>query len=85
MSNLSGVLRDRKMMEGKIKAFSSEAKASAMIIGSLPFAVAGLVYVTSPAYIPCWTTSTGQLVLGAAGLWMAIGIFVMKKMVNFDY
>ncbi|QAY94527.1 pilus assembly protein [Methylovirgula ligni] len=86
LSNLSGVLRDRKMMEGKIKAFSSEAKASAMIIGSLPFAVAGLVYVTSPAYISLlWTTSTGQLVLGAAALWMAIGIFVMKKMVNFDY
>lgn len=86
LSNLSGVLRDRKMMEGKIKAFSSEAKASAMIIGSLPFAVAGLVYITSPAYISLlWTTSTGQLVLGAAGLWMAIGIFVMKKMVNFDY
>ena len=67
LSNLSGVLRDRKMMEGKIKAFSSEAKASAMIIGSLPFAVAGLVYITSPAYISLlWTSSTGQLVLGAA-------------------
>ncbi len=51
LSNLSGVLRARKMMEGKIKAFSSEAKASAMIIASLPFIVAGLVYITSPAYI----------------------------------
>ncbi len=86
LSNLSGVLRDRKMMEGKIKAFSSEAKASAMIIASLPFAVAGLVYLTSPAYISLlWTTSTGQLVLAGAAVWMAIGVFVMKKMVNFDY
>ena len=86
LSNLSGVLRDRRMMEGKIKAFSAEAKASAMIIASLPFAVAGLVYVTSPAYISLlWTSSTGQLVLAVAAVWMSIGVFVMKKMVNFDY
>jgi len=86
LSNLSGVLRERKLMEGKIKAFSAEAKASAMIIASLPFAVAGLVYITSPAYISLlWTNSTGQLVLAVAAAWMAIGVFVMKKMVNFDY
>jgi tight adherence protein B len=86
LSNLSGVLRDRKLMEGKIKAFSAEAKASAMIIASLPFAVAGLVYLTSPAYISLlWTNSIGQLVLAAAAVWMAIGVFVMRKMVNFDY
>src|SRR5262249_61844817 len=52
LSNLSGVLRDRKRLQGKIKAMSSEAKASAMIIGSLPPAVMGIVYVTTPPYIP---------------------------------
>ena len=86
LSNLSGVLRDRKMMEGKIKAFSSEAKASAMIIASLPFIVAGLVYLTSPSYISLlWTKPVGQIVLAASAIWMAIGIFIMRKMVNFDY
>jgi tight adherence protein B len=86
LSNLSQVLRDRKMMEGKIKAFSSEAKASAMIIAALPFIVAGLVYLTSPNYISLlWTNMTGQIVLVACGIWMMFGVLVMKKMISFDY
>ncbi len=81
-----GVLRDRKMMEDKIKAFSSEAKASAMIIASLPFIVAGLVYLTSPAYISLlWTRTTGEMVLAVSAIWMSLGVFVMNKMISFDY
>ncbi|HKH80315.1 MAG TPA: pilus assembly protein, partial [Methylovirgula sp.] len=71
---------------GKIKALSSEAKASATIIGSLPFVVGGLVYLTSPKYIELlWTTPTGQLVMAGSAIWMAVGISVMKKMVSFDF
>jgi tight adherence protein B len=85
LSNLSGVLRDRKMMRGKIAALSSEAKASAGIIGALPFVVAALVYLTSPTYISLlWTTTTGQLVLAGCAIWMGLGILVMKKMISFD-
>ncbi len=85
LANLSGVLRDRKKMKGKIQALASEAKASAYIIGALPFVVAGLVYLTSPTYIMLlWTTVVGKLVMAACGIWMAIGIFVMKKMISFD-
>ncbi len=85
LGNLAGVLRDRKKMKAKIAALSSEAKASAGIIGSLPFVVAGLVYLTSPSYISLlWTTQTGQLVMGGCALWMALGVFVMKKMISFD-
>lgn len=85
LGNLAGVLRERKKMKGKIAALSSEAKASAGIIGSLPFVVSGLVYLTSPTYISLlWTTQTGQLVLGGCALWMALGVFVMKKMISFD-
>ena len=53
LGNLAGVLRDRKRLEGKIKAMSSEAKASAMIIGSLPPGVMGSSMLTTPAYISC--------------------------------
>jgi tight adherence protein B len=85
LANLSGVLRDRKKMRGKIQALSSEAKASAYIIGALPFVVAGLVYLTSPTYISLlWTTVVGELVMAGCAIWMAMGIFVMKKMVSFD-
>jgi tight adherence protein B len=86
LGNLSKVLRERKKMKSKIKAVSSEATASAGIIGSLPFAVAGLVYLTSPNYISLlFTTSTGNLVLVVCGIWMSIGMFVMRKMINFDF
>jgi len=86
LSNLSGVLRDRKKMLGKIAAMSAEAKASGGIIGSLPIIVGGILYFTAPAYIGLlFTTLTGNLVLAACGLWMMIGVFVMKQMINFDF
>lgn len=84
LSNLSGVLRARRMMREKVSALSSEAKASAMIIGSLPPGVAAMVSVISPEYIaPLFTTSIGQLVLLGGISWMAIGVFIMRQMINF--
>jgi tight adherence protein B len=86
LSNLSGVLRDRKRMHAKIKAMSSEAKAGAMIIGSLPPGVASLIWFTTPNYIqPMFDSQTGNLMLLGCGLWMASGIAVMKKMVSFKF
>jgi tight adherence protein B len=86
LGNLSRVLRERKKMQAKIKAVSSEAKASAGIIGSLPVAVTMLIYITSPDYITLlFTTLTGNLVLAASGIWMLIGCLVMRKMINFDF
>jgi tight adherence protein B len=86
LGNLSKVLRDRKKMAEKIQAMSMEAKASAAIIGSLPPIVMLLVYLSTPAYISLlWTHPTGQLMLVGCVLWMSIGIFVMKKMINFDF
>jgi tight adherence protein B len=86
LTNLSKVLRDRKKMQGKIRAMSAEAKSSAGIIGSLPLVVAILVYFTSPAYIMLlFTTLVGNVVLVCCGLWMFLGVMVMRKMINFDY
>lgn len=86
LGNLSKVLRDRKKMKAKIKAMSMEAKASAAIIGSMPPAIMGIVYITNPSYIELlWTTPPGRLMLAASAVWMTIGILVMKKMINFDF
>jgi tight adherence protein B len=86
LGNLSRVLRDRKKMKAKIQAMSMEAKASAMIIGSLPVAVATLVYLTSPAYIELlWTHPLGQMMLLCCAVWMSMGVLVMRKMINFDF
>jgi Flp pilus assembly protein TadB len=86
LGNLSKVLRDRKKMAEKIQAMSMEAKASAGIIGSLPPIVMVLVYLSTPDYMSLlWTEPTGRLMLAGSALWMSMGIFVMKKMINFDF
>ena len=86
LANLSRVLRDRKKMKAKIQAMSMEAKASGAIIASLPVAVMILVYLSSPNYISLlWTDSLGNLMLAGSACWMACGVFVMKKMINFDF
>ena len=85
LGNLSRVLRERRKMVGKIQAMSMEAKASAAIIGALPFIVATLTWLSSPQYIALlWTTQTGKIGLLASGIWMMIGIWAMRRMIQFD-
>ncbi len=86
LGNLSIVLRSRRLMREKIKALSSEATASAMIIGSLPPAVMAMVSVTTPSYMALMFTETrGNLMLLGGVVWMAAGIFVMKRMISFKF
>ncbi len=86
LGNLSAVLRARKLMKEKVSALSAEAKASAMIIGSLPICVGTLVYITRPAYISIlFTDPRGHLVLLGCAVMMSVGIFIMNKMVNFKF
>ncbi|HVW72368.1 MAG TPA: type II secretion system F family protein [Rhizomicrobium sp.] len=86
LGNLAFVLRDRKRLQGKIKAMSSEAKASAGIIGSLPPVVMLLVYLSTPAYImKLFTERAGNIMLAICVFWMSIGIMVMRKMINFKH
>jgi len=86
LGNLSKVLRDRKKLKAKVKALSVEAKVSAGIIGAMPVVVVSLVYIMNPSYISMlWTTELGQIMLGCSLVWMTIGIFVMRKMINFDF
>ena len=85
LSNLADVLRKRAQMKLKIRAMSSESKASAMIIGSLPFIVFGLVYLVNPNYLGGFFTDQRLIVAGLGGmLWMSIGVFIMAKMINFE-
>jgi len=80
------VLRDRKRLQGKIRAMSSEAKAGASIIGSLPPGVMAMITISTPTYMaPMFTVDLGKLMLGGCLVWMGLGILVMKKMVSFKY
>lgn len=85
LSNLADVLRKRSQMKLKIKAMSSESKASAYIVGSLPFIVFGLIYMINPSYIGGFFYEDRLIIAGLGGLtWMSIGVFIMAKMVNFE-
>lgn len=86
VGNLSKTVRERKKMRSKIGAMSMEALASAAIIGVVPFLVTAALYVSSPNYIGLlFSTNHGRIVTLIGLAWMAIGGFVMKKMISFDF
>jgi tight adherence protein B len=85
LANLADVLRKRAQMKLKIRAMSSESKASAYIVGALPFIVFALVYWSDPAYLGGFFTDDRLIACGLGGLtWMSIGAFIMAKMVSFE-
>jgi tight adherence protein B len=85
LSNLAEVLRKRMQMKLKIKAMSSESKASAYIIGALPFIVFFLIYQINYSYMSQFFTDSRLIVTGLGGMvWMGIGAFVMRQMINFE-
>ena len=85
LGNLADVLRKRMQMKLKISAMSSESKASAYIIGALPFLVFGIIYFMNPTYMGGFFTDTRLIMAGiGGGVWMSIGVFIMSKMINFE-
>lgn len=85
LNNLGDVLRKRAQMKLKIKAMSSESKASAYIVGSLPFIVFGLVWMMNPAYLAPFFSDTRLIITGIGAMcWMSIGVFIMSRMINFE-
>lgn len=85
LTNLSNVLRDRQRMKEKVRAMAAEAKASAYIIGSLPFFIVAVISYTSPDYMNILlTTFAGHVAIGGCLIWMGIGIAIMRKMINFE-
>ncbi len=85
LSNLADVLRKRAQMKLKIRAMSSESKASAYIVGSLPFVVFALVWSVNPNYLAGFFSETRLMIAGGVGLlWMSIGVAIMAKMVSFE-
>jgi tight adherence protein B len=85
LSNLADVLRKRSQMKLKIKAMSSESKASAYIVGSLPFIVFFMIWWINPGYLGGFFSDDRLIVAGLGGMmWMGMGVFIMAKMVSFE-
>ena len=85
LANLAEVLRRRHQMTLKVRAMSSEARASAMILGSLPFALFAMIYFLNQDYaMELFIDPRGRMMLLAGIGLMSVGIFVMRKMVRFE-
>lgn len=85
LANLSEILRKRHQMKLKVKALASEGKASALILGSLPFVMTLLLTVLNYDYVSTlWTDPRAQMISLGGLVWMGIGAFVMAKMINFE-
>jgi tight adherence protein B len=85
LANLADVLRKRAQMKLKIKAMSSESKASAWIVGSLPFIVFTLIWFINGKYMQLFFVDERLMIAGGGGLvWMGLGVFIMAKMVDFE-
>jgi len=85
LDNLSEMVRSRKQMKLKVRAMSSEARASQYILGGLPFAIAGLLLLVQPDYImTLWYSEAGNKILMVGGTMLSIGWAIMGKMVNFE-
>ena len=86
LSNLASVLRERQSLALKVKALSAEAKASAMVLASLPPGVMMMVYITAPTYLaPLFTTTVGHFMVAIGAVWMSMGVLIMRKMINFKF
>lgn len=80
LANLGTLLRARQQLRLKIRAFTSEARTTMMIMAGLPFLVGGGLFLITPSYIsPLFTTETGQMVAAGAACSMGLGIFIMNK------
>ena len=82
---MADVLRKRTQLKLKVRAMSSEGKASAYIMGALPFFVFGIVWLANPQYLAGFFYEQRLMIAGLGGaLWMAMGVFMMAKMVSFE-
>jgi len=85
LGNLSGILRQRSQMRMKVKAMTGEARASAGVLGSLPFVIGLLMSFTNPAYIaPLFSDPRGWVMLAGGAIMLTIGVGIMAKLVSFE-
>ena len=84
LENLSGVIRERFKMRRKIRALAAEGRASALILSSLPIGIFIAIWILVPNfYASVWNESLTKIMLALAGCWMAVGNFIMYRLVNF--
>jgi tight adherence protein B len=85
LQSISATIRGRFVFQGKVRALTSEARFTAYILGGLPFAVIGVIWVFQPDYLkPLFADPLGNLMLIGCILSFGIGVFVMREISQVD-
>ena len=85
ISNLSNIIRKRKQLRMKIRAMTSEARATSWVLGLLPVIVFSLLYFIRPEYLsPLWTTNPGQIMLGVSCAMIFMALWIIRQMSDFE-
>ena len=83
IESISRLIRLRFELYGRIKALSAEGKMSALVLIVLPFLLLfGLTWINPQYMDPLYSDPTGQAMLAGALIWMGVGAFIMKQMIE---
>jgi tight adherence protein B len=83
LDNISKIIRERIKLLGQIRVLSAEGKMSAWVLGLLPFGAAGMIQLTNPKFLAVlYTDPAGQKMVGFALFMMAVGFFVMRRIIR---
>lgn len=86
LDGLSNVIRERGKLRRKIRAISSEGRASAMILTAVPCLLMAVLLIFMPEYYgEAWQYDQTYYFVGFGVFWLGLGNFIMAKMSNFRF
>lgn len=86
LDSIAVSLREKRALDGKVKALTSQGKMQGVIIGSLPVALLFAVYLLDPQMVrPLFDTLIGRLMLAGGALLEVVGFLVIRKMTDIKY
>jgi Flp pilus assembly protein TadB len=85
LRNTVATMRERAFLRRQVRSLSGEGRLSAYILVALPIVVGGWLFYSSPSYMrPLYTTVTGVLMLGGAGVLFVLGAFWMRTLIKVE-
>lgn len=85
LENIAETIRQRYRFYGKLRSLTAEGRASAAVLGALPFVVALALSVMNPGYLATLPgTPIGQWIIAFAFASWAVGLFWLYRMTQAD-
>lgn len=82
---LSEFMRDREEVRREVRALTADGRISALVLGALPFLVAGALLVMNPDYVmPLFTEPLGWMMLAGGGVLMGFAMLWIRKIIQVE-